>query len=287
MLLRTTYMYLLYIFFLYQTGASTSLRAYELTGLRSVKGHGKDQERYICTTHHVQSFFSSLISISHQPSLTMTSATKVASWLSKEHHQTRKAMRRPLEPLFACSLGRRRSSLDLDNSLGAFSRTTLPNRRWSTFTTRLYRPTTLSKFDIYFEEKTGSVWNRTSASWLRPKVVLASWLQDLRRRRHADRCQHVRVVQYRYNLKDSQEVMKYVRMCMLQWAWKSNTTNTTQGWSCRSSRCCPSRPSKCDTCGRTPRQGVMAARRYTTAAGVSEADWSNTRQHADIFGRQL
>jgi hypothetical protein len=43
--------------------------------------------------------------------------------------------------------------LDLDNSLGAFSRTTLPNRRWSTFTTRLYRPTTLSKFEIYFEEK--------------------------------------------------------------------------------------------------------------------------------------
>jgi hypothetical protein len=47
-------------------------------------------------------------------------------------------------------------------------------------------------------------------------------------------------------------------------------------------------PSKnCDTCGRDARQGVMAARRYTTAAGeCQKADWKlNTRQHADMLAR--
>jgi hypothetical protein len=141
------YMYLLYILSCTwcEELASLSLRAYE-----ALK---KDMERirkvYTCTTFNHSS---PLIYLHLTSTFTITSATKVASWLSKEHHQTRKAMRRPVGATFFALSGGEGSSLDLNNSFNffKFSRTTLLNRRWSTFTTPgLSRPTTLSKFDVY------------------------------------------------------------------------------------------------------------------------------------------
>jgi hypothetical protein len=129
------YMYLLYFFFLYQTGASTSLRAYELTGLRSVKRTWKGSRKVymyhaprsiilLLSYLHLASTFthndicnqSSIVVVQRAPSNSQSNETSV-------------------EPLFACSLRAAKVKLGPGHSLGAFSRTTLPNRRWSTFTT--------------------------------------------------------------------------------------------------------------------------------------------------------
>jgi hypothetical protein len=150
----------------------------------------------------------------------------------------------------------------------------------------VYRPTTLSKFEIYFEEKDRRCGTHRHHDFVR-RWFLPAGSRISRRRRHADRCQHVEWFKYRYNLKDSQ-VMKNTFACVC--ASQSMGMEVKHDFQYDSRLIMPfftmlsPRPSKRSaTRERDAKTGVMAARRYTTAAGsVRRRIGSNTRQHADM-----
>jgi hypothetical protein len=194
-------MYLLYILFLVPNRCElTSLRAYELTSLRSVKRTWKGSRKvymYPRTTFNHSSPLLS-ISISHQPSLTMTSATKVASWLSKEHHRSSQSNETSfVGATFACSLRAAKVKLGPEQfakyKVVIFENNTAKSAVVDVHDT-VYSPTTLSKFEIYFEEKDRRCGTHRHHDFVR-RWFLPAGSRISRRRRHADRCQHVRVVQ--------------------------------------------------------------------------------------------
>jgi hypothetical protein len=77
----------------------------------------------------------------------------------------------------------------------------------------VYRPTTLSKFEIYFEEKDRRCGTHRHHDFVR-RWFLPAGSRISRRRRHADRCQHVRVVQVPLQSQRQSSDEEYVRMCM-------------------------------------------------------------------------
>jgi hypothetical protein len=149
----------------------------------------------------------------------MTSATKVASWLSKEHHRSSQSNETSyVGATFACSLRAAKVKLGPEGfakyKVVIFENNTGKSAVVDVHDT-VYRPTTPSTFEMYFEEqdRVGVEQNidlMTSSGG--GSCQLAPGSPDvITMLMNADTFEWFK---YRYNLEDSQVMKKYVRMCM-------------------------------------------------------------------------